>query len=850
MKTKIIVCASSLSLMATSMVFAASSNVTTTSSYKDTSTNSSRFQQMPPQIKPFAELPALYLWGYGGAHTIGEGQGLVPLMSSNQTKNFYLLAEGKETANTAAHYFGAGVGYRQVVNNNRIFGGYLVVDDNFTDHLADKDFVILNPGIETLGNIWDFRMNGYFPLGSKNWDTGTHLEDITFEGHDEAADVYDDRAFIGNGVDAEIGAKIPKLDSLKIFVGGYYFDQEDTDSITGASGRLEFKVNNYLTLEARDTQDNLNNNKALIGVRISLGGVKNKGENGISDRLLDPVVHNLATAAEGNSVPISTGSGYAAGHVKQNKNPIEFVDNTPSTDDDQLGQVEGDGTFENPYKELNNDVIADIQTQPGTNAVNIYVEGGAGTTPYSLTDSSNNSSLMLPDDYSIYGRTDNFKRAATGANRPELDGGIAIVGDTTLDSIQLMNDGTQDFGILITNPTAPEMIDVNLNNVLVGTIDPNQETKMFGTGIEANNDATLNMSNSNIYGADASGGAAAVGMVLGKDVTVNLKKNNTIEGAEVGPSVQTVQNNAVGIGFSIGNNTVNFVGNNNNVLGFNSSSGPASGILIDGGTNQVINVDSSRNVISGEVTGTTSGTPGIGIGVLIAGTGNALNVTGNSNTISGANYAGGEAFGIFSIGATNAIVNITSNRNTISALTETPAGTDNAINNSVNDGLNDGAAIAMSDGTLVVSGSGNTLTASTDSGVAAGIVFGSGSISVSRATINATSTDPSAASQAFGIALIGPTVPTSVRITNNTFNVNASALGVSDGMFIAYSPAPSNPIDFTITGNRFNVTGGVNAIGIEVKGGTQVDPNALNQWKTRNNFRGNITPNNRVVITP
>ena len=117
MKTKLIVCVGALSLMSASMVFAAPNNTSTVQQKKVTAKTTKHSKQkntkkankvneqpqiaakapMQPQIKPFHELPALHVWGYGGSHTIGQGQGLMPLISSNQSKNLYVLAEGKET---------------------------------------------------------------------------------------------------------------------------------------------------------------------------------------------------------------------------------------------------------------------------------------------------------------------------------------------------------------------------------------------------------------------------------------------------------------------------------------------------------------------------------------------------------------------------------------------------------------------------------------------------------------------------------------------------------------------------------------------------------------------------------
>jgi hypothetical protein len=910
--------------MSASMVFAATSNNNSTVNHNKVTAKSTKHSkqkntkkankvnQQPqvaakalpqPQIKPFHELPALHIWGYGGSHTIGQGQGLMPLMSSNQSKNLYVLAEGKETANTAAHYFGVGGGYRQVVNN-RIFGGYFIVDDNFTDHLGDKNFFVLNPGFETLGDRWDFRVNGYFPVGSKSWDTGDSYNNTHFSGHDAFADLYENDASIGNGADAEIGAKVPKFDALKVFVGGYYFNEENTGSITGASGRVEYKINDYLSLEVRDTYDNYYDNMTLVGFKVSLGGVQNQGENGISDRLLDPIEHNLATAALANSVPIRTSSKLLAANQQTNTDPIEFVDN----DDMINSETFEDGTYEHPYSQLNDDVITDIENQGLGNAITIYVDNGT----YSL-----NGALDLPDQYSIYGRTNDFMDAATGNNRPELDGTINVDGSSTIDSVKIMNDGDEDQGIYV---VGAENQNVILNNIVVGTTDPDNVDKSYVTGININN-ATVTMSNSDVYGYDTSREAAGITMV--NDATLNLGANNVIGAYESGS-----EDIAVGIEMSStdgSSNTVNIRGNNNMIYGTNTAGSNAWGIYIGGESTGVVNIFSANNTIYGEASGdgqeggyenfgyivagifsdydsiatvnilgnnntiygsdsisNSSGDEAAGIllngeyetsstvnilsmnntiygenkassnvnnsyayGIYLETENNTLNISGDKNNIYGNNFNGYAAFGIVAFnygGQTN--INITSDGNVISASSTT---------NDASFSSDQEVAGIYSDGNLSIAGSNNTINATTNviDNTPVGVNYvGNGNLLIANTTINATN-NSTLNYEAIGV-LIGTLIyspsepqPNSVTLSNNAINVINESLsgGHSEGIFIE----SSDTSNFVIEDNALKVTnkpGG--AISYGIASDTSLGSNKTT-WLNDNTFSGDITDANRVV---
>jgi trimeric autotransporter adhesin len=72
------------------------------------------------------------------------------------------------------------LGYRQYLpSSNRILGGYLGYDNRST---GSANFSQIGLGFETLGDVWDFRVNGYLPVGSSRQQTGRSASPWTTTG--------------------------------------------------------------------------------------------------------------------------------------------------------------------------------------------------------------------------------------------------------------------------------------------------------------------------------------------------------------------------------------------------------------------------------------------------------------------------------------------------------------------------------------------------------------------------------------------------------------------------------------------------------------------------------------------
>lgn len=493
-----------------------------------------------------ASLPVyVYIDGYAGGNWTGGLDVLASLLLNNE-HNFFLYGQARfgTTENNWEDntWSGSlGLGYRQSYQN-RTFGAYLLADYNKT--ISDHSLFDLSPGFESLGEKWDFRLNGYIPLGSTSWQStywASDLGDYTYykpTGHEvyDAQYTYNEEASYGG--DAEIGYKLFTVKHMpcKIYADGYWFYVEDNDNIAGLGGRLTFQPTNYLTLEAKYSYDNYQENVFLVGFRIYLNGFKDgllkpyHVEDEAYNRLFDQIQRNTATWSLGNSIPVVGGLG------AQPKNTPDNPDVIPDDlKDDNVWYFDGssmagtntqDGTYENPYS-------ADKFTQETVDSINQYsVENDYTHADFYLTAGTynnltyNNSDGIIdlaPYD-SIYGKTDDYRNPATN-DKPLLIGGLELTGFNTVDSIQLQNlsSGAIASGITIDNGAT----DVVLSNDEIGA---NETIGSYRTGVTMDNAQVLitgSVVYAYVYGTAKSDGdilAMGINMTNGGSLAVDNSK--------------------------------------------------------------------------------------------------------------------------------------------------------------------------------------------------------------------------------------------------------------------------------------------------------------------------------------
>lgn len=323
-------------------------------------------QTLAETLQPLRLQPVGTLEGFIGKGEVIQGQVLLPLVGDVNHLWFGNL-EGKFGTSKNDSMLGIATGYRKIINN-RMWGGYLSASYNSLQSGLHSWFV--NPGIESLGMVWDFRVNGYFSISNPNrYTTGSSTDwaneagdydYVRFAGHTmydrQISGTYETNEQMGRGLDAEVGRTVPLIKGLKFYLGGYHFDTKSNGSINGVASRLSYELNDYVSLEGKYNYDGYKHNVALFGIKFSINGMSRKEKDalGISARLFDNIEHNMGTISSGTTTPTKTQEKYhstTSSEQVQNGN-VWFVNPEASSG--------GDGTYEHPLNEVDEHVIDDI----------------------------------------------------------------------------------------------------------------------------------------------------------------------------------------------------------------------------------------------------------------------------------------------------------------------------------------------------------------------------------------------------------------------------------------------------------------------------------------------------------
>jgi len=618
------------------------------------------------QLQPFQLQPRFTAWGLTGDSTLIEGQFMLPLPLPNvndQTRVLYLAMEGNYVNNDSSWLAGAGVGYRQIVND-RIWGGYVLADYVST---PSNGFIVLNPGVEMLGNIWDLNVNGYVPLsnrtkkGELGW-AGDDFGDYSYgrpTGHDYYDHYLQEYEEVGRGISFEVARVIPHVEGAKLHLGAYHFDLPDAGSINGLMASLTYILNQYSAVELRDYYDNIKHNQLLIGVRFTLGGYskEEKQQYGIATRLLDPITTKSRMLS-----PTRRFVDYGEG--KEHDKIWYFRQSSSSSNDPQ--QV-GSGTYEDPFIGFTSPNYSAIDLHLGV--IDAYPLMYFAPGAYNFNDFSSRTisdRFNLPNGWGMYGRTNDYTAPAIGAvfygglDVNNLNGGDA---PTTLDSIDVKSfsnsvDTTGIYAALYAN---------NTNNLIL----KNDEFESSGYGIWAVN-STVNFNGGDNYvigyerGTQTGTGVTSSYGIFADSSTINFNSgNNTIVSSDGNHTTST----SYGI-FAQHSSVINFNGGTNTVTGvssdINQNSNDSYGIWANSSN---INFYGGTNTINASSINTLSLDTYSIISYGIMAFDNNINFNGGVNTVNSVaqGSSSGGQISAYGIDLVNAVVNFNDGRNTLNS---------------------------------------------------------------------------------------------------------------------------------------------------------------------------------------
>jgi hypothetical protein len=383
---------------------------------------------------------------------IGRDDGFAPLefMPYFFADDSLIFGDLRGFRSTADRYgFNTGLGYRRYVRSwDRILGVNFFYD---YDNTSSQLFRQIGFGLETYGEMWDMRLNTYFPVteDTKQLRLDFLPASLRYSGNNILFDQVRTFGVHMKGVDHELGVplpgRIPERHNARGYAGWYHFQGDAVDSVWGWKGRLQADVISNVNLALEVTNDSVFDTNVIFSVAISYGGFKQP--EGVArnqfDRMTTPIQRQYTAVIQKNPVLEADlvalkpdGTPYFVEHVASeppyNRNNTRF-DPTAAL-----------GTFENPFF-----TIQEAQANPGgdiifawTNSVfdNMPVTIESGVQTLGEADGVVHTFLLQPFGFVNLPRANNNLDPNVAELRPLLTN---IVGDAvTLSSgIALPNGG-------------------------------------------------------------------------------------------------------------------------------------------------------------------------------------------------------------------------------------------------------------------------------------------------------------------------------------------------------------------------------------------------------------------------
>ncbi|MEM8944229.1 MAG: hypothetical protein AAGD11_03525 [Planctomycetota bacterium] len=682
--------------------------------------------------------------------------------------------------------FNLGVGYRQLAtlgnktDSERIIGAGFWTDGQSS--VNDNFFTQLGFSLESLGDLYDVRLNGSFPLDrEKTGDaTLTGASDAFFSGNnlfgaeetfgvDTALDV----------LDGEVAIRVADLEAWG-FAGAYYLGGGEDDT-----GGYRLGVRGYavpdVAVSFSVTEDDIYDTNFLFGITWFIGRTHrgNTPTGTLLDRFREPVLRNdfiamtsrQETRVSGDALTLAGSTDLVS---------IVHVDSTAAAG--------GDGTFESPF-----DDISDVD-DAGNSAANdiILVHGGSMFTGAEgqivlqenqrlLGEGMDEMGNMIAHFVQTNAGSVALPETAVGAQdllRPQIDGtGVAgtpmitLADGATVDNFTIDNAETGIFADGVTVPTGN-----TISNVLVSDAT---------TGISLTNMMGTTVLDSNVIIERATGTALLI-QDGSENVTMNGSINDTTGMSLVvsGRTGGTVQFNGTIDDDTNDDNSstsmgVQIQGNADAVVSFDAASTLA--IEVDGGAG-VTGFDVQGN---GSTTVSVTGTADIEA----RGDSRAVQFAGNTDSTTGLTFAdlnasaiNGNTVEVAGPGAvTMASVNTGSSNRGI-----TNSGTGTAF---ANDGTG-GSATMTINSNITNSGGGNVVAMTNRA--EANDVFFNGDITDMSEGISVTNNSNGI------MAFTGE-----VRLTNTGVN-NSLTMTDNEGATVSFTDIQASTTD----GNTLDVTGG------------------------------------------
>lgn len=442
-----------------------------------------------------------------GLGEIGEygslwADGLFPIQdTSSQVKfiDFQVEANRFYSDGNYAGIYSPGVGLRKAFSNEKVVGLYLFSDYMRTN--VNQNYWLLSPGMDFYHGPLYGAFNAYVPVNNASRQTGTEVaasdagitQYESLSGHSQYDRLIQNYYTMRWGMDLTGGRLFGDRNEWGIKLGGYLYESQYVNSITGARGEVDYYINDSVVLTFEQRYDNVFYSQTIVGIKVSFLGKDNRGT--VETQLKAPIYRNLNINTTNAGTPIGEYQ-QTSSQTYLIQNNITFVSNAARPSSGSLldaGAITGDGTYENPYTGLDQTILNNANTIKNST---IWVEGTGGNHPY-----ADATTLSLQAGQSIYGRTKDFKLGASSASvQPTFyfapESGLAALyidnSNTLQDFIMQRYNGADDaMGVHVANASRGTAV---INGLTIGTsaTDSGFATALYNQGGNLSiNDSTL-----------------------------------------------------------------------------------------------------------------------------------------------------------------------------------------------------------------------------------------------------------------------------------------------------------------------------------------------------------------------
>jgi hypothetical protein len=289
--------------------------------------------------------------GYGYDRGYTGLEAFVPVIQ-DEFEGMFALQGNYLVDNGGEYGFNAGLIHRQYNESwDRIFGLNFFYDHRRED---GSSFNQVGFGIESLGSYFDWRANGYVPVGDDLFPAdGGGITYAEFLGRRVMVNFLANKAL--TGFDTELGGIVPStMDVLRAYAGFYHFFGDESDDLYGVQGRLEARVQDSLTLHLAVTNDGTFDTNVVVGLELTFPGFapRNTPAGGrAAGRLGEPIRRNQNIIIERSPLKDPVSARWTDGSLIE----VVHIDN--------LALINGPGTVFLPYATLAEGQAA---AQPGS----------------------------------------------------------------------------------------------------------------------------------------------------------------------------------------------------------------------------------------------------------------------------------------------------------------------------------------------------------------------------------------------------------------------------------------------------------------------------------------------------